>query len=79
MIVCFQISTFDEKDRLCCLTLDEMAITSRIEYDPSCKSVLGDATLGPAVLATHALVFMLGGEFWTYNIIFRPPLPAIII
>lgn len=52
----------DEKDRLCCLTLDEMEIKRSVEYDASSKQVLGDVTLpGSSGEANHALVFMLGG------------------
>ena len=36
----------DERDCLCCLTLDEMEITSRTEYDAGSRTVLGDCTLG---------------------------------
>lgn len=49
-------------DRYCSLTLDEMSIASKIEYDSSSGSILGNVTLpnhsGPA---THGLVFMLSG------------------
>ena len=52
----------EERDRLCCLTLDEMEISAATEYDASSKSVLGDVTIpGHDGQATHALVVMLGG------------------
>lgn len=57
----------ESKDRYCCLSLDEMAITSSYEYDASSKTVLGDVTLpNHSGQASHALVLMLGGRsfFW---------------
>ena len=54
-----------ERDRLCCLTLDEMEITAALEYDFGSKQILGDVTLpGMDGKANHALVVMLGGNFW---------------
>lgn len=55
-----------EKERQCVLMLDEMSIVPKLEYDTSTGSVRGYATLAvpgaPAKsIATHALVFMLGG------------------
>lgn len=52
----------EERDRLCCLTLDEMEIKTAVEYDVSSKQVLGKVTLpGHSGTANHALVVMLGG------------------
>lgn len=52
----------ETKDRLCCLSLDEMEISKSYDFDPSCKQVLGDVTLpGHHGQANHALVVMLGG------------------
>jgi hypothetical protein len=52
----------EEKDKLCCLTLDEMEIKPRTEYDSGSKTVLGDVTLPnhDGGSANHAFVFMLG-------------------
>lgn len=54
--------TMTSQERECCLTLDEMSITSSVEYDSRTGHFLGDVTLpshsGPA---THCLVFMLAG------------------
>lgn len=52
------------KDRLRCLTLDEMEMTSSVQYNDSSKSVLGNVTLpGRTGQANHALVVMLGGMY----------------
>lgn len=53
----------DDRDRRCCLTLDEMEISPSLEYDSSSKSALGDITLpNQQGSANHLLVFMLAGE-----------------
>ena len=53
----------EEKDKLCCLSLDEIEVTAAVEYDPSCKRILVDTTLpGSTGRANHGLVFMLGGK-----------------
>ena len=58
----FQVSSMEPRNRICCLTLDEMAITSSYEYDVSSRTVLGDVTLpNHTGQASHALVLMLGG------------------
>lgn len=52
------------RDRICCLSLDEMELTPAVEYDASSKRILGDVTLpGHQGQATHVLVVMLGGTF----------------
>lgn len=52
----------EERDRLCSLTMDEMSITSKFEYDLSSKQVLGSVNLpNHKGVATHGLVFMLSG------------------
>ena len=57
-----KVSELKEEERICCLTLDEMAITSNIEYDASTSQVLGNITLPDHTgYATHGLVFMLAG------------------
>nr|XP_054757276.1 uncharacterized protein LOC129263389 [Lytechinus pictus] len=49
-------------ERLCCLTLDEMSLTSSVEYDAGGGDLMGSVTLPQHDgTATHALVFMLGG------------------
>lgn len=54
----------EERDKLCCLTLDEMEISPSVEYDPSSKQVIGDVTIKDHEgQATHGLPFMLGGEY----------------
>ena len=51
------------EERLCCLTLDDMSITSNVEYDGSSGQLLGEVTLpGHTGIVTHGLVFMLGGS-----------------
>lgn len=52
----------EDRDRLCCLTLDEMEIAVGLQYDPSSKQIIGDSTLpGHSGAANHALVLMLSG------------------
>lgn len=59
-----QVHSMRECDRLCCLSLDEMEITTAYEYDAGSKQVLGDVTLpGQDGAASHGLVVMLGGMF----------------
>ena len=49
-------------EKVCCLTLDEMCLTSCTEYDASLGQIVGRATLPHHEgQATHGLVFMLGG------------------
>lgn len=46
----------------CCLTLDEMALKPKLDFDPSSGCVLGHADLpGCHGVANQAYVFMLGG------------------
>ena len=46
----------------CMLILDEMSITCSKDYDVARSNFVGDVTLpGNSRIATHALVFMLGG------------------
>lgn len=50
------------EERECCLTLDEMCIQEGLQYDRSSSCLRGGVTLpGHDGVATHALVFMLGG------------------
>ena len=57
-----KVSHFTAEEKLCCLTLDEMSITSCIEYDAGSGNIIGNATLpGHEGRATHGLVFMIGG------------------
>ena len=52
-----------EKEKMCCLTLDELKIKESIEYDRSSGTLLGKSTLpGHSLPATHSLVFMLAGK-----------------
>ena len=52
-----------EKERKCCLTLDELKINEGLEYDRSSGSIIGMSTLpGHTHPATHGLVFMLAGK-----------------
>ncbi|KAH7964423.1 hypothetical protein HPB51_027339 [Rhipicephalus microplus] len=57
-----------EYERHVCLMMNEMQITPSLIYDPSADAVLGrptiplaDGSLPADTLATHGLVFMLGG------------------
>ena len=57
-----KVEALDEKERECCLTLDEMSIKAGYQYDTSSSCFRGDVTLpGHSGTATHALVFMLAG------------------
>ena len=57
-----KVDAMKDEERLCCLTLDEMSLTSKLEYDAGSDSVYGNVTLPKhSGIATHALVFMLGG------------------
>ena len=49
-----------EEEKFCCITLDEMSISSAIEYDSSIGQIIGNVNLPHhAGQATHGLVFML--------------------
>lgn len=51
-----------QRDRYCSLTLDELSIESKYEYDASTGSIMGDVTFpGSSGAASHGLVFMLSG------------------
>ena len=51
-----------DSDRYCSLTLYEMSITCKTEYDSSTGPVFGSVTLDVHTgLAAHGLVFMLSG------------------
>lgn len=63
-----KVATMSTVERHACLMIDEMSITPGLDYDNSSKTVIGIPTLKPSSasmtalpLATHALVFMLGG------------------
>lgn len=57
-----QVEKMKKNDRSCSLTLDEMSIEAKMEYDLSSQRVLGAVTLpNHTGLATHGLVFMLSG------------------
>ncbi|PIK41368.1 hypothetical protein BSL78_21778 [Apostichopus japonicus] len=58
-----KVSNMRPEERICSLTLDEMALSTSIEYDVSSGRLLGDVTLPDhSGTATHALVFMIGGS-----------------
>lgn len=57
-----KVETFKSHERECVLVLDEMAITPGKVFDTSLNKYFGDVTLpGHTGMATHVLVFMLGG------------------
>ncbi|XP_049275466.1 uncharacterized protein LOC125759967 [Rhipicephalus sanguineus] len=62
-----KVATFKAEDRYAVIMLDEMQLTPGLDYDCTTRSVIGHSTVAssdpsaPAGLATHALVFMLGG------------------
>lgn len=50
------------QERECCLTLDEMSVTPSVDFDNKSGHFVGDVTLpGHTGVATHSLVFMVGG------------------
>ncbi|KAK8762028.1 hypothetical protein V5799_026701 [Amblyomma americanum] len=62
-----KVATFHNEERYAVLMLDEIQLTPGLDYDITTRSVIGRPTLPSSdpsaepVLATHALVFMLGG------------------
>ena len=50
-----------KEERLCCLTLDEMSLTPKVEYDITSGNLVGNVTL-PQLYGErdHALGFILG-------------------
>ena len=57
-----KVSAMKPEEKECCLTLDEMCIQPGLQYDQSSSCLRGNVTLpGHSGIATHALVFMLGG------------------
>ena len=57
-----KVCGMQDDERLCCLTLDEMSLTAKLDFDASTGDIIGDVTLPEhSGRADHALVFMLGG------------------
>ena len=57
-----QVANLNKFERMCSVTLDEMAIERRIEYDSSSGKICGKVDLPEhSGEATHALVFMCSG------------------
>lgn len=58
-----KIANMNDYEKHCVLVLDEMFITEGITYDVGTKTFIGDVTLPQHQgMATHGLVFMLGGN-----------------
>ena len=58
-----KVEQMKQHERECCLTLDEMTIEAVVQYDKSSSVLRRHVTLpAHSGTATHALVFMLGGE-----------------
>ncbi|XP_034048143.1 uncharacterized protein LOC117529457 isoform X2 [Thalassophryne amazonica] len=56
-----KVKDMREEERTCCLTLEEMSLTSKVEFDLDSGDLLGNITLPQhSGNADHALVFMLG-------------------
>jgi hypothetical protein len=54
------------EEKHCAILIDEMAITAKLDFDPSTSSILGKPTLPSSTkqyedIATHGLVYMLAG------------------
>ena len=61
-LLAIKVHDMNAQERECCLTLDEMSITASVEFDNRTGNFIGDVTLpGHSGVATHCLVFMLGG------------------
>ncbi|PZC70359.1 hypothetical protein B5X24_HaOG202343, partial [Helicoverpa armigera] len=61
-----KVAKLNEKDRLCALLFDEMALKRRLIFNPRTEKVNGFVDLGDnqrrsSEIADHALVFMLQG------------------
>ncbi|KAK8768163.1 hypothetical protein V5799_015371 [Amblyomma americanum] len=62
-----KVATFNSEERYAVLMLNKIQLTPGLDYDITARSVIGRPTLpssdpsAETVLATHALVFMLGG------------------
>jgi len=56
------VSNLHEKERECCLFLDEMSVKTSLDYDIRTENFVGDVTLPQhSGTATHALVFVVAG------------------
>ena len=56
-----KVNSMREEMIICCLTLDEMTVTSKMEYDVGSETMFGNVTLPHHTgVANHALVFVLG-------------------
>lgn len=67
-ILKIKISVLSEQERHAVLMLDEIQLTKGMDFDPSTGRIMGTPTVPPTkgstrdnALATHGLVFMLGG------------------
>lgn len=57
-----KVNALSVYERDCCLTLDEMKLTPKLEFDNSADKFIGNITLpGHSGVADYALVFMLSG------------------
>jgi hypothetical protein len=57
-----KVQDMNAQEKECCLTLDEMSVTASVDFDIRSGNLIGDVNLpGHSGVATHALVFMLGG------------------
>ncbi|XP_075723787.1 uncharacterized protein LOC142765867 [Rhipicephalus microplus] len=74
-----KVNLMQPEERHASLMIDEMQITPGLVYDHSCCNVMGaptlplaDGSLPDDCLATHGLVFMLGGfsSRWKQTIVF---------
>ena len=60
----------NDYERKCILTLDEMSLKQRVDFDKSTGSIFGRSTLGDdKEIASHGLVFMLSGKWLAIGII----------
>ena len=57
-----KVNSMCDEERECVLSVDEMSIKAAVEFDNRSGHFIGDVTLPEhSGVATHALVFMLGG------------------
>ena len=65
-----KVDAMSQKEKLCCITMDEFAIKPSLDYDSKSDSFLGNVTLPGHEnqgKATKCLVFQIGGVMLRYK------------
>lgn len=60
-----KVICFNEPSRLCILSLDEMEVTEKKEYDKGTKTVIGNATLDNTNAMAKKLLLLVAREIIT--------------